>query len=423
MSNNYNGGDSYTAPPLDSYAPGKYAPSFLKPRPQPPSPSQSYLPQRQQQRPQPRPQYAPQRPPQQQYRPQSNSHAQSIAQGYSSGQSHPQSLHAPGPIRQQPKYPLPHRAPVPHGLLQSIGQHVAALDNGQRGQSIGNTYIPPPTSDVPIPPMKLSVPSHGPSQPFLSQHHSQSSGSASSSSSGYSFQNQDFRNVHIIHDCGKGPQLSQSYGTPLGLPLTNYEAAESSHGQSLSSNYDIPQVSLEVPQQNSIDFNSAANSYGPPASGPASIEVLGLESQQRVNSVPSTEQQNIFDAGTELSNQALPGLSDGLSGSGLNFLSAQQSQSIEIPAHGGQVGNFELQFTQSHSDQNNNRIDAPSHQQILADGLLQSILTAIEQKPVQAVPQVSEDIETDHSEVQVFLKSPEGQEVLADKPAESSDEH
>lgn len=298
-----------------------------------------------------------------------------------------------------------------------------ALDEGHRAQGIGNTYIPPPTHDVPIPPMRLSVPNHGPSQPFLSQHQLSGSGSSASSNSAYSYQNQELRNVHIIHDCGKGPQLSPSYGTPLGQPLTNYQAAESSqqsHG--LSSNYEIPQVSLDVPQQNSIDFNSNANSYGPPASGPASLDVVGLESQQRTNSVVSAEQQNIVDSGTEITNQALPGLSDGLSGSGLDFLSAQQSQSIELPANGGQVGNFELQFTQSHSDQNSNRIDAPSHQQILADGLLQSILTAIEQKPVQAVPQVTEDLETDHSEVQVFLKSPEGQEVLADKPATSDEE-
>lgn len=467
LTNNFNGGDSYTAPPLDSYAPGKYAPSFLQPRPGPgpqhrpgpprghpipPPPSKNYLPQRPP--PAPRPQYIPPVPmkilrpqgPAPGYRPQGNNHAHSVAQGYQSHSSQSQ-IHSSGPVHHPPaRLPLPHRAPVPPGLFQSIGQHVQALDNGQRGQPIGNTYLPPPAHELPIPPMKLMLPNPQPSQPFLSQHQSHSSGSASS----YSNQ-QEFRNVHIIHDCGKGPQFAQnyaapppqsyaappqqsygapagkpadSYGTPLGQPLEHYEAPSNPHG--LSSNYEIPTGALEVPAHNSIDFNSVSNSYGPPASGPASIEVLGLESQQRANTIESSEHPHIASAASESqdAHAALPGLSTGLSGSGLNFISAQKSHAIEVPTSNGPVGQtYQLQFTESHSDHSSNRIDAPNHQQILADGLLQSILSAIEQKPSQTVPQVTEDLETDHSEVQVFLKSPQGQDVLADKPVASHDAH
>lgn len=39
------GGDSYSAPPIDSYAPGKYAPSFLKQRPNIPAPPPHFRPQ------------------------------------------------------------------------------------------------------------------------------------------------------------------------------------------------------------------------------------------------------------------------------------------------------------------------------------------------------------------------------------------
>lgn len=453
MTNNFNGGDSYAAPPLDSYEPGKYSPSFLKPRPQqqqqPSLPPKVYLPQRPPAslapRPIPAPQYVPTIPqklfrpqgPPPNFRPQQNSHAQSIAQGYSSGQSQSQSLHAPGPIRQQPRYPLPHRAPVPQGLFQSIGQHVQALDNGQRGNNIGDTYLPPPTNLLPLPPMKLIVPNLTPAQPFHAQQQSHSSGSSASSSSGYSYQNQELRNVHVIHDCGKGPQLNQGYagqaqnyqapfqgyGTPLGQPLESYQSSVASQGQSLSSNYEVPSVSLAVPHHNSIDFNSPSNSYGPPASGPASLDVIGLESQQRANTVLA-EHQNIISAGTtsQVFEQALPGLSSGLSGSGLNFLSAQKSHSIEVPSQGGNSGSYQLQFVQSHSGQNSNSIDSQNHDNILADGLLSSIISAIEKKPAQTVPQVTEDQETDHSEVQVFLKSPEGQDVLADKPVSDVDQ-
>ena len=199
------------------------------------------------------------------------------------------------------------------------------------------------------------------------------------------------------------------YGVPIGLQQQ----------QSLSGGYEIPQVALEVPQHNSIDFSSQSNSYGPPASGPASLDVLGLESQQRANTVSiSSEQQKIVSGGShaQISGENLPGLDNGLSGSGLDFISAQKSHSIEVPTNNGNIGAYQIQFTTSHSDQNGNRIDAPNHQQILADGLLQSIISAVEQKPGNNVEQVSNDQETDHSEVQVFLKSPQGQEVLADKP-------
>ena len=522
MTNNFNGGDSYAAPPLDSYEPGKYAPSFLKPqqphqpqlhqpqpqhqhqqpqhqpRPQPqpqprphpppqprphppPPPANNYLPQRPPPQFAPRPQYIPPVPmklnrpqaPPPQFRPQGNSHAQSVAHGYSQqSQSHhqhqqhqQQSIHAAGPIRQQPRYPLPHRPPVPQGLFQSIGQHVQALDSGHRGQANGNTYLPPSPAELPIPPMKLMLPNPTPPQQFLTQHqHHQSSAHGSSASSGaaYSYQSQGHGpQIQIIHDCGKGPQLSgqqphqnygppqqnyeppqqnygppqqqpqqnygppsgppaESYGTPLGQPLTSYQVA--SPLTDLSSNYEIPQVALEVPQHNSIDFNSPSNSYGPPASGPASLDVLGLESRQRANTIVLSEQQNLVGAASDIqiTNDGLPGLSSGLGG--LDFISASKSHSIEVPHAGGQTGSYQLQFQTSHSDQEGNRVDAPNHQQILADGLLQSILTAIEKQPSQTVPQVTDDLETDHSEVQVFLKSPAGQEVLADKAATSSGE-
>jgi hypothetical protein len=285
---------------------------------------------------------------------------------------------------------------------------------------IGNTYLPPPVNELPIPPMKLSVP-NVPAQNFHSQHQGHSGGGHASSHSsasggGYSYQNQ---NVHIIHDCGKGPQLSQSYGTPLGQPLESYEPPQAQQLHELSSNYEIPSGSLLVPQHNQIDFNSPSNSYGPPASGPASLDVIGLESHQRANTIVHSEHQQLASAGSTISNEILPGLSSGLGG--LNFVSAQKSHSIDVPSQGAQDGSYQyqLQFTNSQSAHGNGG-DAPDHQQILADGLLQSILSAVEQKPSQTVPQVVEhDQERDHSEVQVFLKSPQGQDVLADKSASS----
>ncbi|KAG5685157.1 hypothetical protein PVAND_014349 [Polypedilum vanderplanki] len=306
-------------PPVDSYAPGNYNPSFLN--------------QQQQQR----------RPP---------------------------------PIR--PQRPIP--------LLQPQRQSQSQ-------------YIPPV-------PMKLDLFSS-----FNSYSNSGSSGVATSSST-FSLQNNELRNVHVIHDCGKGHLPAQSYGTPLAPPLTQYIPPSESHSAVLSTSYEVPAQNFEVPQHNSVDFNSPANSYGPPASGPASssLDVIGLES--RGNSV-------IVEPQTAESNDApkveLPGLSSGLSNSGLDFISATKSHTLVLPtSQSGPTRNFQLNIQSSHSDQSDNRVDLPNHQQILADGLLNSILNAIEQ-PSPTVPQVSEDPEQEHNEAKKFLESKAGQEVLAEK--------
>lgn len=70
------------------------------------------------------------------------------------------------------------------------------------------------------------------------------------------------------------------------------------------------------------------------------------------------------------------------------------------------------------AEQHGNAVDSDNHQQILSEGLLDSVIDAIEKQ--KAVPQVTEDLQTDHSEVQVFLNSPQGQVVLADQPGAST---
>lgn len=425
--------DSYSSPPLDSYAPGKYPSSFGQRKPAGPPPRPVQAPQRPIHHPPPPPQ-RPIAPPRSNYgppiptktvRPQApppnfrplNNHAQSVAHSYSS-QSHSIQQTPARPVR-----PLIHRQPVPQGLLQSIGHNVQVQD-AQRGISHGlsggKTYLPPPTNEVPIPPMKLIVPSPGPIQQFHHQSHSQASGVATSSSS-FSLQNQDLRHVHVIHDCGKGPQLQNTYGAPLGGSVQTYEAplVGESHSAVLSAGYEVPAQALEVPQHNSINFNAPSNtygppsnSYGPPASGPGHLEVVGLESRNNAVVAELTQSESRDSQRAEL-----PGLNNGLSSSGLDFISAIKSHSIEVPQNQGPVGNFQLQIQGSQS--HDNRIDGTNHKQILDDGLLQSILTAIEQKPAQTVPQVTEDAETQHTEAKTFLKSREGQEVLGDKIADA----
>lgn len=407
---------------MDSYAPGKYAPSFLTRRPVQPTPPVR--------RPIPRPQYIPPVP-QKLHRPQApppsfrpipqSGHAQSIAQSYA---SHSQSVHSQTPIRaQQPRQPLVYRPPVPQGLLQSIGQHVQAQDQGHRGHIQQNTYLPPPTNEVPIPPMKLVVPNSGPVHPFQIQSHQshqshQSASGVATSSSSFQLQNQQLGNVQIIHDCGKGPQYNYQPHQTYGVPQ-NFGESQSAV---LSAGYTVPSQGLEIPQQTSQNFQQPSNSYGlpadsygPPASGPASLDVIGLDPRSNHHSeLQTSETQNVASA-------SLPGLSGGLSG--LDFISAHKSHTLVLPKNQGASQEFKIHIQGSHSDVDENRLDGTNHQEILAEGLLQSILTAIEQKPAETVPQVSEDTETEHKDAQVFLKSKEGQEVLADKSDKTESAH
>lgn len=80
--------------------------------------------------------------------------------------------------------------------------------------------------------------------------------------------------------------------------------------------------------------------------------------------------------------------------------------------------NFKIDILSTIAEQNSNAVDGDNHQQILSEGLLDSVIDAIEKQ--KAEPQVTEDLQTDHSEVQVFLNSPQGQVVLADQPAAST---
>jgi hypothetical protein len=279
--------------------------------------------------------------------------------------------------------------------------------------------------------MKLVVPNSGPVQPFhiqQQQHQQQqqrhhSSGGVATSSSSFSLQNQDIRHVHVIHDCGKGPQLSQNYGPPQ---QQTYQIGGDSHSAVLSAGYTIPAQNLEIPQHNSANFiqqpsNSygpPSDSYGPPASGPANLDVIGLESRNNavVAELQTSESKNV--------DQTLPGLTGGLSDSGLDFISAHKSHTLVLPKNQGSASDFKFHIQGSHSESGDNRVDGPDHQQILADGLLQSILSAIEQQPgPQSVPQVSEEAETEHKDAKIFLKSREGQEVLADKNGNAESSH
>ncbi|XP_037938001.1 protein pygopus isoform X2 [Teleopsis dalmanni] len=165
-----------------------------------------------------------------------------------------------------------------------------------------------------------------------------------------------------VHDCGQGPNL-----VGASYQLQQQQQFAGSVSSSSANAYNAISQSIPVAEQHTQFIEGPSDSYGPPASG-NDIDHTGYASQKStVTALPDgTDPQN------------LPGLD------GLNVISAQKSQSIQITPD--QVNSqpqasqttYQLQFGGDASQSNNPEQNA-NHEEILSQGLLQSILTAIEQ--------------------------------------------
>lgn len=272
-------------------------------------------------------------------------------------------------------------------------------------------------------------------------------------------------------NCGHGPSFGggaqdassvQNYNVAAGYETgksNHYEQSFDSNQNSVSTDFATNLVSSYEPPasgaigQNSLSINviehSPTSSYGPPPSGnpgdsvaydtqvkTASVslsedsnnqqqqpQALALVQEVQSNSEQeqtSTKEENIQIHSEEnqiSSNEQSSNHLVGLDGSGLDIISAQKSHSLTIPVQGS-LGTYQLQFQAADPlGGSGNDLDAPNHQQILSEGLLQSILSAIEQPGSSsvAVPQSTFDELQAHSEVDNFIKSQAGQEVLLEQ--------
>ncbi|TDG38958.1 hypothetical protein AWZ03_014620 [Drosophila navojoa] len=191
--------------------------------------------------------------------------------------------------------------------------------------------------------------------------------------------NQHHQAQIVLHDCGQGPNLISSSG---------YKVQQQQQFGSVSAKspslYNAIAQSVPVAEHHTQFLGGIADSYGPPSSGnEIELDHFGYESQKSVIAA--------LPDGTDL--QKLPGLND------LNVISTQKSQGIKFGASNGQpIQNFQVQFDGSVDNAgtnqgNDDNIDNPNvtHEEILSQGLLQSILTAIEQ------PQSSSSVPQSHN--------------------------
>lgn len=332
------------------------------------------------------------------------------------------------------------RPPVPQGLIESIGHSVEHLDQfGVKPNQHSGVYLPPGSNDIPIPNGLNSLPIEN--APLSFQFHQQGHSQLNSlplETAPQSFQfhqqnNQQHFQHHQhqeqsnnipyalplvqeprfngVHDCGHGPiSIQDSYGPP---PSGNIQ--HNHNQQQVSTDVLAKVLSFENSVSSSNSDQTIQSSYGPPPSGnPQDSLAFGSEQKASSIEIKSEEKSQQQQQESSISEQQLPGLEGGLEG--LDIVSTQQSQSLTIPVQ-GQFGSYQLQFQSANGlgGGEGSGIDSATHEQLLSEGLLNQILSAIEQPGSSniIIPQTGDPI-TNHQEAASFLKSPQGQETLAE---------
>lgn len=314
---------------------------------------------------------------------------------------------------------------MPRAPFQSFGHtaHNADSFDVKFQQQSAAYLLPPAVNYYPPPPTGLdSLPNVGP------------------------FNNQNSASLHnqwpqalppLIHnsvrltggDCRNGPNLGgngnnipaalqSSYGVPnvvLDVSQSGYETAQTNIRSNVATSYDAPasgDISLQNPP-NIHEMHEPSSSYGPPPSGnPA--DSFGFESELKSASLAAESAKQEVSNAEEANVSQLPGLD----GAGLDIVSAKQSHSLEIPVQGA-LGSYSLQFqaiAPLESESSSNELNTPDHQKVLSDGLLESILTAIEQPQSNSfvAPQTHSEPIENHRDVVRFVHSRVGQETLSE---------
>lgn len=306
-----------------------------------------------------------------------------------------------------PRKPIPFTQPLPQGLIESIGETVKQID---QHSSLSGGY---------------STSSGG-----------YSSSSGYSGSSGYEIQ--------ASHDASGG-----LYSLPLEKPARPFynppqalsqelqlpiEQAAFFHGQgNTDCNHGLPQDSYGPPPSGRHQLSASSevsqnvvSSYIPPPSGivhhsESSSSGYQSASSEQVTHEVLPEASELRAAQSESSSSSSDDGHFEIRKSNEKDLPPLTSDSISVQ---GKLGSYQLQFQSANGlgdSGDNNSVDGATHQQLLSEGLLQQILSAIEQPNQHPnIPQSSYDQLRDHREAAAFLHSPDGQAIIAEKKSSTT---
>lgn len=314
-----------------------------------------------------------------------------------------------------PKHPVVHREPVPTGLIDSIvnkNQHYA--------HHFTTTYLPPPVRDIPAPSKQYGVP--GSSNLFRSSNHQATSFQNVQHSSSNPFNlnlNEGLSGIssydiplntadgtyNSLYGKNNGQFGSDVVSLDLSHPGVTIDLTSDHSAQSLSSlsgsndcnkKQQLPSLSYGVPSANS--YTAALETLTTNIGGSYQNTAQALPVPQAQTGYQTSEQHNTYgdlstshtqkvhsEVNTNLIENGHDGKEYGKSVAQSFGPSSEliQSQSIDlnnIPLQGA-LGSYSLQIQSADGKSN-----GVPHGQVLNDGLLQSILAAIEQPQKGGTP-------------------------------------
>lgn len=308
-----------------------------------------------------------------------------------------------------PRKPVVFRQPVPPGLIESVGQNVAYKDthniiDSQYDNINTNSYIPPPVPDVTKPKGDYFPPQQPSSLYSLPNEHNSASfqnvNSLIGSNNEVSFSHYNTQNHGGINNNYNNNNNVQtgisSYAAPLAVVEGHYKQNSQStiehnhHSQDLITNYasKVPTYEtsvLSVPPPNDCQFNKNYN-YN---------QQVNLGSSQTSHNSNNNDLQIAYSVSNK---NVLNDLNTGVEPRGKLSSELQESaeliksQSLDLNNIDiqGTLGRYTLQIQPADTLQGGSSStgDVP-HTQVLNDGLLQSILAAIEQQPQNQFNQLS----------------------------------
>lgn len=315
-----------------------------------------------------------------------------------------------------PKSPVVFREPVPSGLIASIGESVAQKDafgiEHSQTDFHGQAYIPPPVPDITkqrdvgnVNPLSnlYSLPSSA--APISFQSVVQGTGLGGDFGSNFNFGGNHGSDITLTSYTAPLGAIDSSYGIPLQpQALTSnfdqsFDLSSVNFGSSLQSTYTVPAINVQstvrLPHDCSQHKEVPHISYGVP-SGSASSYAASISSLNTNIGGQSNYQLSNVNLGPSQHHTDVPSNSVEIQGKSLGQeyfgknSELQKSHEINLP-NGvqnipiqGVLGSYTLQIQSADglSGQNGSPENVP-HEQVLSDGLLQSILAAIEQPQQQ----------------------------------------
>ncbi|KAK9751808.1 hypothetical protein QE152_g4659 [Popillia japonica] len=328
-----------------------------------------------------------------------------------------QHFHGAGQKYHQPRKPVVFREPVPVGLIQSIGNIVNQKDASGiidtiHSNSVGPTYLPPPVPEVTKPVKEAVTPSGLYSLPHVERP--------------ISFQNV----VHGSPTAGLSHQLSNSLNLNAAGGDYNFGSIDGAYalplqttGVGFNTNQNHNQQNYYVDSSRQVNFNQDYNSYSLQNLEPyhdCNTPQLGYNLPSGIGGGYQGQNSYIVGAGTDLQtshSQSTASLSSTSSNSVSEVTKDSYAKSLgETFANGGDVvksqsldlnnipiqgalGTYTLQIQSADGLGGGSSSSANiPHEQVLNDGLLQSILAAIEQ------PQQKQQIQlqAQHDQSQIY---------------------